>query len=122
MIPLHQGQLLHYSQGYLPTGAVTLAPGAHWPSYDREVGEYVHQVVKRLGVKLPREQVAGPLHAVPHARSSLHHTLQGNDMLGLRFHWEKKGTPCLFKVLAWLGIGQVEQRNTLLFTFALLET
>ena len=55
-----------------------LAPLIHY-SDDGEVREYVHQVVKRLRVELSREQVAGPLHAIPHARPPLRYMLHNDD-------------------------------------------
>jgi hypothetical protein len=60
-------------------------------SDDGEVREYVHQVAKRLGVELAREQVAGPLHAVPHARPPLRYMLRddGNAVARVRVSEEQ---------------------------------
>jgi len=77
-----------------------LAPLIHY-SDDGEVREYVHQVVKRLRVELSREQVAGPLHAIPHARPPLRYMLHNEDTWRVRASREQ-GIPHSFK-LAVIG-------------------
>jgi hypothetical protein len=60
-------------------GRTETPPRSTARSDDGEVREYVQQVVQRLWVELAREQVAGPLHAVPHARPPLRDMLHNDD-------------------------------------------
>jgi hypothetical protein len=70
-------------------GRTETPPRSTARSDDGEVREYVQQVVQRLWVEFAREQVAGPLHAVPHARPPLRDMLHNDDDGALGAGWQR---------------------------------